>query len=1036
VDLSAAIAMRRGRYIVLVTASYAMLALAWILLSDQLLLALVSAERMVWLSSVKGLFFVAASTVYVYLSLRAVPGSHTPPGWTLLDTLALGATGAPMRRTLRYLFAAAITLAMLWLQQSLQFEVQRPRLILYMLPVILSALMGGLGPGLLATCVAALGADLLAPEPLHSDRASPQDRLQWAFLLLNGALVSLLSALLQRSLAKLALNARLLDAVLSGSSDAVYVKDRQGRYLLANAAAAGFVGKRVDELLGADDLALFDPEGAARVRQADAEIMRAGARRTLEEQVRTQDGRALLFAVTKGPVRDQEGEVIGLFGISRDITEQRRHETEQQQAAEALRDRERRLARVLDGSDQGYWDWNLQTRQFQVSARWETMLGYQSGEMSVTEEHWPELVHPEDLPRALVSIERHLSGASPLHEVEIRCKAKSGDWRWVLSRGRIVEHDAQGRPLMFSGTHTDINERKRHELEQQQALVVFEGSHEGIMIVSPARLITKVNPAFCRITGYSALEAVGHSPKLLASGRHGPKFYEELWDEVQRHDFWRGEIWNRRKNGEVYAELLSISVVRDADGQVRHYIGAFSDISQLKAHEAELDRVAHYDVLTGTPNRRLLADRLRQAIQHCARSGKSSAVCFLDLDGFKAVNDQFGHAVGDQLLISVAAQLRAVMRADDTLARLGGDEFVLLLSDIGSPEECTLILDRVLLAVARPVQIGPHRIHTSASIGVSLYPADNVDADTLLRHADQTMVRAKEAGKNRYQLFDPDSDRKAQTHRQTLERLRHALQHEEFALYYQPKVDLQTGEVIGVEALIRWLPPGAPMIAPAEFLPHIHGSDLEGAFGAWVLRAAVAQAAAWQQAGEAVKVSANISANHLLQPSFIDDLRSALAAHPQLPPSQLELEVLETAEIGDMEQAVAILQRCRELGVHFALDDFGTGYSSLTYLRKLPVDTLKIDQSFVRDMLSDPDDLGIVEGVIRLAAVFQRKVIAEGVETLEHGALLRQLGCRLAQGYGIARPMPASAFPAWRQQWRERAIWLELPPPARAQTGR
>jgi len=1019
--------MTRGRYILFATLSYALLALAWILLSDQLLLVLVSPERMIWVSSVKGTFFVAASAAFVYMSLRAVPSTATPPGWTLLDTLSLGVNGAPMRRWLRYLFAAAITLAMLWLQRSLQFELQRPRLILYMLPVILSALMGGLGPGLLATALAGLGADLMAPLPLHGDGASPQDRLQWAFLLLNGVLVSLLSAVLQRSLAKLALNARLLDAVLSGSSDAVYVKDRQGRYLLANAAAAGFVGKRVDELLGADDLALFEAEAAARVRQADTDIMRAGAIRSLEEQVRTQDGRTLVFAVTKGPVRDREGQVIGLFGISRDITEQRRRETEQQQAAEALRDRERRLARVLDGSDQGYWDWNLQTRQFQVSARWETMLGYQPGEMIVTEEHWPELVHPEDLPRALASIERHLSGASPLHEVEIRCMAKSGDWRWVLSRGRIVERDAQGRPLMFSGTHTDINERKRHELEQQQALVVFEGSHEGIMIVSPARLITKVNPAFSRITGYSALEAVGHSPRLLASGRHGPQFYEELWAEVQRHDFWRGEIWNRRKNGEIYAELLSISVVRDADGQVRHYIGAFSDISQLKAHEAELDRVAHYDALTGTPNRRLLADRLRQAIQHCARSGKSSAVCFLDLDGFKTINDRYGHAVGDQLLIAVAAQLRAVMRADDTLARLGGDEFVLLLCDIASPEECTLILDRMLQAVARPVQIGPHTLSTSASIGVSLYPADNVDADTLLRHADQTMLQAKESGKNRYQLFDPASDRRVQLHRETLERLRRALQQGEFELYYQPKVDLQTGEVIGVEALIRWLPPGATMISPAEFLPHIHGSDLEGAFGAWVLRAAVAQAAAWQQAGEAVKVSANISANHLLQPSFFDDLRSALAAHPQLPPSQLELEVLETAEIGDMEQAVAILQRCRELGVHFALDDFGTGYSSLTYLRKLPVDTLKIDQSFVRDMLSDPDDLGIVEGVIRLAAVFQRKVIAEGVETLEHGALLRRLGCRLAQGYGIARPMPAAEFPAWRRQWQERAIWLQLP---------
>ena len=476
----------------------------------------------------------------------------------------------------------------------------------------------------------------------------------------------------------------------------------------------------------------------------------------------------------------------------------------------------------------------------------------------------------------------------------------------------------------------------------------------------------------------------------------------------------------------MFAERLSSSTVRDASGVIQHYVGVFTDISHLKAHEAELDRIAHYDPLTGTPNRRLLADRLEQSILRAARNGHSLAVCFLDLDGFKSVNDRLGHAAGDALLVGVTANLHHVLRVDDTLARLGGDEFVLLLSDISTPEECALILDRALQATNSPVMLNGQAVTISASIGVSLYPTDNSDADTLMRHADQAMYLPKEAGKNRYVLFDPENDRKAQVHRKFLDVLGKALDDEEFVLHYQPKVNLITGELVGVEALIRWQHPQRGLLSPVDFLPFIDGSDLEKPLGEWVIRTALAQAAAWDLQGQTLSVSVNISAAHLLEPDFYDNLKSLLEQYGPTSATHLELEVLETAALSDMDLAVAVLQSCRELGVKFALDDFGTGYSSLTYLRKLPVDLLKIDQSFVLNMLSNAEDMGIVEGVIRLAMAFNRQVIAEGVETLEHGAALLRLGCHLAQGYGIARPMAADQLPAWLATWQQQQAWVGL----------
>ena len=719
------------------------------------------------------------------------------------------------------------------------------------------------------------------------------------------------------------------------------------------------------------------------------------------------------------PTRDAQGEVSGYYVLGTDITERARSES-------ALRESEQRLARVLEGADQGYWDWNMQTNAFQVSARWETMLGHEPGQMQVAPEHWHKLVHPDDWPEVQASIQRHVQGHSPSHEVEMRIQTKSGDWRWIRTSGRIVKRAPDGAPLMMSGTHTDISERKQFEWMQREATAVFENSYEAIMVADAQGLITRVNTAFTRITGYTQAEVAGQAPSILSSGRHDARFFQEFWHALQTQGLWRGEIWNRRKNGDVFAVLQSVAVVRDVRGQLQHYVSVFADISQLKAHEAELDHVANYDPLTHLPNRRLLSDRLKQSILRADRSGKSCAICFLDLDGFKAINDQLGHATGDQILIAMAHNLSETLRAEDTLARLGGDEFVVLLSEVASAGECTLILERLLEAARRPVTAGEHVIHISASIGVSLYPSDNADPDILLRHADMAMYLAKQAGKNRYQLFDPEIDRVSQSHREFLVQMQQALAQQEFVLFYQPKVDLVNGAVIGVEALIRWQHPARGLLAPAEFLPHLNGSHLEGLFGEWVIDTALQQMRSWRALGLELKVSVNISANHLLQPDFCDQLGQALRRYPDVLPADLELEVLETTALADMQQAVEILERCMELGVRFALDDFGTGYSSLTYLRKLPVHTLKIDQSFVRDMLVDADDLGIVHGIIELANVFHRQVVAEGVETLEHGARLRSMGCRLVQGYGIARPMAAALLPLWCEDWLNAGLWRNI----------
>lgn len=576
----------------------------------------------------------------------------------------------------------------------------------------------------------------------------------------------------------------------------------------------------------------------------------------------------------------------------------------------------------------------------------------------------------------------------------------------------------------------EVAARKKAEEEIRLSASVFEHSNDGILIANADSLIVDVNHAFSVITGYSKEEILGKNPRVLQSGRHDAAFYRDLWGHLSKTGHWRGEIWNRRKSGEFYVELLDITAVKNPDGEITHYVAIFSDITALKDSQKKLEHMAHFDALTQLPNRTLLADRLERSIAHADRESHLLAVCFLDLDGFKPINDKHGHQIGDKLLINVAARLKLALRNVDSVARLGGDEFVLLITNLNDMQELELVLSRVMAGITAPHLIDNLDLRVSASVGVTLYPLDDGDADSLLRHADQAMYMAKRSGRNRYHLFDAEADRQAQCRSQQIEVIRLALENREFSLYYQPKVNMRNGAVVGLEALIRWNHPTRGLVYPGEFLPLIENTDFVVEIGDWVIGEAWEQLHRWSAEGIAIPVSVNIDAQHLQHPDFVHNLQGHFARHPEMAPGRLELEILESAALEDVDGMCRLISTCQEMGVRFALDDFGTGYSSLSYLKRLPINTLKIDQSFIRDLLNSPEDLAVIEGVVSLAHVFNRDVIAEGVETVEHGAMLMRLGCDLAQGYGISRPMPAGDVPGWIGKFTPDplwTLWAEIP---------
>jgi diguanylate cyclase (GGDEF)-like protein/PAS domain S-box-containing protein len=686
-----------------------------------------------------------------------------------------------------------------------------------------------------------------------------------------------------------------------------------------------------------------------------------------------------------------------------------------------------RLDLATRGTGLGVWDHDNKTRRSYASARAYQMLGYTPVNGPHSVQDWLAIIHPEDLQRLRKAVSDADTRGSDEYLLHLRMRSHDGDWRWIESRTKVIR-DAAGKVLRRIGTHLDITDHKRDQERLERAAGVFTFAREGILITDVRGNILEVNDAFTRITGYSRDEVIGENSRILKSGRQTAEFYAEMWRVLGQDGHWSGEVWNRRKDGSLYAELLTISAVRETTGQVRNYVSLFTDITEIKEQQQALERLAQYDQLTNLPNRGLLADRLQQAMLHCQRRNQSLAVVFLDLDGFKSVNDSYGHDAGDALLVALASRMKSALREGDTLARLGGDEFVAVLVDLENVQDCEPVIDRLLLAAAEPVRIAAGdsdvQLRVTASMGITLYPQDGSDADQLLRHADQAMYQAKQAGKNRYQLFDVAQNAAVQIHHQSMGEIRRALEQGEFVLYYQPRVNMRTGAVVGAEALIRWQHPQLGLLLPAAFLPGVENDVVGLELGDWVIRTALAQLSAWQGAGLQLPVSVNVGAYQLQQPAFVDRLAEMLDRHPEVGHCNLEIEVLESSAMRDIARVAATLQNCQAMGVRFALDDFGTGYSSLTYLRRLQAETIKIDRSFVIDMLDDAEDLAIVNGIIGLARAFGREVIAEGVESQAHGERLMALGCDQAQGYGVSRPMPAHEMPAWIGQWKARPLWV------------
>ncbi|CAI8979347.1 MULTISPECIES: putative bifunctional diguanylate cyclase/phosphodiesterase [Pseudomonas] len=536
--------------------------------------------------------------------------------------------------------------------------------------------------------------------------------------------------------------------------------------------------------------------------------------------------------------------------------------------------------------------------------------------------------------------------------------------------------------------------------------------------------ITHVNDQFCAVSGYSREELLGQNHRMLNSGMHATEFFVEMWRTIALGHIWKGEICNRAKDGSLYwVESTMVPVIDTATGRVERYLSIRFDISEKRQLLHSLQWRVGHDVLTGLPNRAFLSDLLDQALEFSRQESIPLAVCMLDLDGFKAVNDGYGHATGDLLLVEVAKRLRNIVRGEDVVARLAGDEFVLVLRHVQDLPQLRATLSRVLGAISVPYSLHGKDINVFASIGVTLFPDDDEDAGTLLRHADQAMYVAKQSGRKRFHLFDVIRDRQVQATHETVERVRQALVTGELRVHYQPRVDMRHGRVVGLEAALRWEHPQNGLVPARDFLPQVEETDLIIDIGEWVLDRVLAQLDHWQQAGHDWPVSINIAARHFQRADFVERLKNLLARHERVAPQRLDLEIVESVAIENIQHVSACLQACQALGVQFSLGDFGTGYSSLSYLKRLRTQTIKIDKSFVRDILHDGDDLALTTAVIGLARAFGRQVIAEGLESIEHGKLLLRLGCEVAQGSFIAQPMPAVDVPGWVAGFVTPAQW-------------
>lgn len=582
--------------------------------------------------------------------------------------------------------------------------------------------------------------------------------------------------------------------------------------------------------------------------------------------------------------------------------------------------------------------------------------------------------------------------------------------RGTIQTVKTPIRDSEGSIVGILGIFWDITDKKEAETRLRQSAAVFESTADGVIITDADIKIIAVNRTFTEITGYSEGEALGKKPSFRRSERQNEEFYRNMWDEIKSEGRWKGEIWNRRKSGEVYPEWMTISTVKDTEGRVTNYVSVFSDITNVKRTQMQLDHMAHHDPLTDLPNRTLLDDRLEQAISRARRHRTGVAILFIDLDRFKNVNDSLGHPTGDLLLQDVAKRLQSVLREEDTLARLGGDEFIVLVEELTKPEMAEAVAAKMLKTIARPFSIQGHELYIGASVGISIFPDDGTDAETLIKYADAAMYRAKEHGRNTYEFYTQELTKSALERLELESALRRAIERDEMEVYYQPQLDFASGRFIGAEALLRWHHPEHGLVPPDKFIPLAEESGIITDIGEWVLRNACQQAFVWSQQFSCFKrLAVNLSGVQVQRGDVVDTIGEILK-QTGLPAEMLELEITESVLMQYPEVATETLGGLRELGIELAIDDFGTGYSSLSYLKRFPLQILKIDRSFIMGIPSDANDTEITRAVIAMAKSLHLTIIAEGVENDEQEQFLIREGCDIGQGYYYSQAISADEF--------------------------
>lgn len=671
---------------------------------------------------------------------------------------------------------------------------------------------------------------------------------------------------------------------------------------------------------------------------------------------------------------------------------------------EALETSRTKLEKTQRIAQLGGWEWVAFDNGFHLSENTYRLLNMPPSAEAMSLETALSIIHPEDRKNFSQAFTQSATQGSPL-DIDYRVRLQNGQELMIHSQAEAV-FDAEGGVIWLAGMLQDITQRKQAEEKLRLSAIVFENTAEGVMITDCTGRIISANKAFSEITGYGQEELIGKTGSILKSGRHDEQFYAAMWGEIRVSGHWQGEIWNRRKNGDTYPEWLTISAVKDEHGEVTHYVGVFSDISALKESESKLDHLAHHDPLTGLPNRLLLNARTEHSLSRARRNNSLLAILFLDLDHFKNINDTLGHPVGDLLLQETAQRLVACVREEDTVSRLGGDEFTILLEDLSDSRFASTIAQKINTSLLEKFVLQGHEVFISCSIGISIFPNDGNDVTTLFKNADSALYRAKDQGRNNYQYYTDELTTRALERLRMETNLRHALERNELVVHYQPQVDLYSGNIIGMEALLRWNHPEIGLIPPANFIPLAEETGLIIPIGEWVLRTACACLKAWLDEGlPKIRVAVNLSSRQFNQKDLAEIIASVLH-DTGLPPECLELELTESLIMHDAENTIIILEKIKALGVQFSIDDFGTGYSSLSYLKRFPIDRIKIDQSFVRNITSEPKDAAVSQAIISMSHSLNLKTVAEGVETAEQQEFLRSRDCDEIQGFHFSRPVP------------------------------